>query len=148
MGPYGCSSTCSVTKSSPKLILGATEGFRKKSNVESLAGVTKQPFSPPSVACPKCTWRPRFRSQDLSPSATRCTNLAHVTAFQNWVLGMGLILEEVTLPYIQLAPVTIKKPSFLQGTLRAYSQVWSGGGSPSPTAWASGTQYFSEGRWV
>ena len=32
-----------VTKSSPKPILGATEGFRKKANFGNLAGVTKQP---------------------------------------------------------------------------------------------------------
>ena len=30
VGPPGCSSTCIVTKSSPKPIPGATKGFRKK----------------------------------------------------------------------------------------------------------------------
>ena len=43
MGPHGCSSTRIVTKSSPKPILGATEGFRKKANFGNLARVTKQP---------------------------------------------------------------------------------------------------------
>ena len=32
VGPRGCSSTCIVTKSSPKPIPGATEGFPKKAN--------------------------------------------------------------------------------------------------------------------
>ena len=43
VGPHGCSSTRIVTKSSPKPIPGATEGFRKKANFGNLAGVTKQP---------------------------------------------------------------------------------------------------------
>ena len=43
MGPHGCSSTHIVTKSSPKPIPGATEGFPKKSSFGNLAGVTKQP---------------------------------------------------------------------------------------------------------
>ena len=43
MGPHGCSSTRIITKSSPKPIPGATEGFRKKANFGNLAGVTKQP---------------------------------------------------------------------------------------------------------
>ena len=43
MGPHGCSSTRIVTKSSPKPIPGATEGFPKKSNFGNLAGITKQP---------------------------------------------------------------------------------------------------------
>ena len=43
VGPHGCSSIRIVTKSSPKSIPGATEGFRKKANFGNLAGVTKQP---------------------------------------------------------------------------------------------------------
>ena len=43
VGPHGCSSTRIVTKSSPKPIPGATEGFAKKANFGNLAGVTKQP---------------------------------------------------------------------------------------------------------
>ena len=43
VGPHGCSSTRTVTKSSPKPIPGAIEGFRKKANFGNLAGVTKQP---------------------------------------------------------------------------------------------------------
>ena len=43
VGPHGCSSTRIITKSSPKPIPGATEGFRKKANFGNLAGVTKQP---------------------------------------------------------------------------------------------------------
>ena len=43
VGPRGCSSTRIVTKSSPKPIPGATEGFPKKSNFGNLAGVTEQP---------------------------------------------------------------------------------------------------------
>ena len=43
VGPHGCSSTRIVTKSSPKPMPGATEGFRKKANFGHLAGVTKQP---------------------------------------------------------------------------------------------------------
>ena len=43
VGPHGCSSTRIVTKSSPKPIPGATEGFRKKAKFGNLAGVTKQP---------------------------------------------------------------------------------------------------------
>ena len=40
-----------------------------------------------------------------------------------------MVLDEVTLPYIQLTPVNIKrKPSFLQGALRAYSRVRRGAG--------------------
>ena len=42
VGPRGCSSTRIVTKSSPKPIPRATEGFPKKSNFGNLAGVTKQ----------------------------------------------------------------------------------------------------------
>ena len=42
VGTHGCSSTRIVTKSSPKPIPGATEGFRKKANFGNLAGVTKQ----------------------------------------------------------------------------------------------------------
>ena len=52
---------------------------------------------------------------------------AHVTVFQTWAQKVGLVLEEVTLPYIQLAPVTIKHLSFLRGALWAYSQVRQGG---------------------
>ena len=48
MGPYGPSSSRIVTKSSPKPILGGIEGFRKKSNLGNLAGVTEQPKQPPS----------------------------------------------------------------------------------------------------
>ena len=43
VGPHGCSSTRIVTKSSPKPIPGATEGFPKQWNFENLAGVTKHP---------------------------------------------------------------------------------------------------------
>ena len=43
MGTHGCSSTRIVTKSSPKPIPGATEGFRKSRIFGNLAGVTKQP---------------------------------------------------------------------------------------------------------
>ena len=43
VGPHGCSSTRIVTKSSPKPIPGAKEGFRKKANFGNLVGVTKQP---------------------------------------------------------------------------------------------------------
>ena len=61
----------------------------------------------------------------------------HVAKFTAWAGRVSLILDEVTLPYIQLAPVTMKKPSFLQGALRAYSQVRGGGGGgegPPPSA--------------
>ena len=44
VGPHGFSSTCIVTKRSPKPILGATEGFHQKSNFEKISGVTKQPI--------------------------------------------------------------------------------------------------------
>ena len=45
MGPHGCSSTCIVTKSSPKPILGATEGFHETSNFKKkLSRATKQPI--------------------------------------------------------------------------------------------------------
>ena len=43
-----------------------------------------------------------------------------------------MVLDEVTLPYIQQAPVNIKKPSFLQGAPRAYSRVRRGGGEVPP----------------
>ena len=43
VGPYGCSSSRIVTKSSPKPIGGATHGFWKKLNVENFSGDTKQP---------------------------------------------------------------------------------------------------------
>ena len=43
VGPHGCSSTRIVTKSSPKPIPGATEGFRKKANFGNLVSVTQQP---------------------------------------------------------------------------------------------------------
>ena len=74
----------------------------------------------------------------------------HVAAFQTWALRVGLILEEVTLPYIQLAAVTVKKPSFLQGPLRTYSQVKGGGGGAPPPpphllpSMGIGIQYFFE----
>ena len=44
MGPHGCSSTRIVTKSSPKPILGATEGFHETSNFKKLSRTTKQPI--------------------------------------------------------------------------------------------------------
>ena len=43
VGPYGCSSTRIVTKSSPKPIPGATDGFRKRWNLGKFSGDTKQP---------------------------------------------------------------------------------------------------------
>ena len=45
---------------------------------------------------------------------------------------VGLVLDEVTLPYIQLAPVNVKKPSFLQGALRVLSGRERGGAPPPP----------------
>ena len=33
---------------------------------------------------------------------------SHVVAFRGWARHVGLVLEETTLPYVQLAPVTIK----------------------------------------
>ena len=55
---------------------------------------------------------------------------SQVAVSHGWAQRVGLILEESTLPYLQLAPVTIKHPSFLQGALRSYSQVRRGGGVP------------------
>ena len=43
VGPPWCSSTRVVTKLSPKPNPRATDGFRKKANFGSVAGVTKQP---------------------------------------------------------------------------------------------------------
>ena len=57
---------------------------------------------------------------------------SHVESFQYRAGRVGLVLNEVTLPYIQLAPVNIKKPSFLQGALRAYLRVQRGGGVYPP----------------
>ena len=56
----------------------------------------------------------------------------HLAKFTAWAGTVGLILDEVTLPYIQLVPVTMTTPNFLQGALRAYSQVHKGGGGERP----------------
>ena len=57
----------------------------------------------------------------------------HMEQFQSWAGRVGMVLDEVTLPYIQLALVNIRKPSFLQGALRAYFRVRRGGGEVPPT---------------
>ena len=51
---------------------------------------------------------------------------AHVTVFQTWAQKVGLVLEEVTVPYIQPASGTIKHLSFVRGALWASSQVRQG----------------------
>ena len=57
---------------------------------------------------------------------------SHMEQFQSWAGRVGMVLDEATLPYIQLAPVNIRKPSFLQGALRAYSRVRRGGSEVPP----------------
>ena len=41
----------------------------------------------------------------------------HVSTFQPWATRVGLVVDEVTLPYIWLALVPLRTPSFLQGSL-------------------------------
>ena len=53
---------------------------------------------------------------------------SHVVAFCGLARRVGLVLEETILPYVQLAPVTIKRLSFLQGS----SQVRMRGHPPPP----------------
>ena len=60
---------------------------------------------------------------------------------------MGPVLTTQNLPYVQLAPVTLTQPSFLQGVRRAYSQTrsWGGGGyTPSPRAHVVGNGYMAQ----
>ena len=57
---------------------------------------------------------------------------SHMEQFQSWAGRVGMVLDEATLPYIQLALVNIRKPSFLQGALRAYSRVRRGGSEVPP----------------
>ena len=76
---------------------------------------------------------------------------SQVGSSRGWARRVKLVPEETTLLYVQLAPVTIKRPSFLQGSLRAYSQVRKGGGASPPPhqlypTWRYGTRCYSVGR--
>ena len=81
------------------------------------------------------TW---VHSQSLVTLVSRSDLLEPVAVqrFRGWVDSIGLQLNSLNLPYIQLAPVAIPKPSFLQGALRAYSQTrrWGGESAPTPSA--------------
>ena len=57
----------------------------------------------------------------------------HSGPFRRWAAAQGLLMEEEVLPYLQLGPVPLSRPSFLQGCLKAYSVTRrSGGGVPPP----------------
>ena len=58
---------------------------------------------------------------------------SHVEKFQCWAGRVGMVLDEVTLPYIQLAPVNIKKTLFPIGDTKG---VLTGAESPPPPATA------------
>ena len=72
----------------------------------------------------KCVLRPgRFAEQHSGP-------------FRRWAAAQGLLMEEEFLPYLQLGPVPLSRPSFLQGCLKAYSVTrrWGGGRAAPPGA--------------
>ena len=52
----------------------------------------------------------------------------HADPFHRWASGKGLVLDPLFLPYLQLAPIPLSKPTFLQGSLKCYSVVRRGGG--------------------
>ena len=60
----------------------------------------------------------------------------HSGPFRRWAAAQGLLMEEEFLPYLQLGPVPLSRPSFLQGCLKAYSVTrrWGGGRAAPPGA--------------
>ena len=56
----------------------------------------------------------------------------HADPFHRWASGKGLVLDPLFLPYLQLAPIPLSKPTFLQGSLKCYSVVRRGGGVTAP----------------
>ena len=56
----------------------------------------------------------------------------HMLPFQHWAFSVGLLLENDVLPYLQLGPVPLPKPTFLQGALNAYSDLRKTAPPPSP----------------
>ena len=61
---------------------------------------------------------------------------AHMGPFQRWANLVGLLLETDFLQYLQLGPVPLPSPTFLQETVKAYSELrkTGGGGVPPPPA--------------
>ena len=64
-------------------------------------------------------------SQTFVQAVMRPASLAeqHARPFRGWADRVGLILEPAFLPYLQLASIPLTKPTFLQGTVKAYSVV-------------------------
>ena len=73
-------------------------------------------------------------SQAFVQSVVRLASVSelHAAPFRRWTGGVGLVLDLVFLPYLQLAPVPRTKPSFLKGSLKCYSVAWRGGGVTAP----------------
>ena len=53
----------------------------------------------------------------------------HAGPFRRWAFSIGLVIDVEYLPYLQLGPVPLRMPTFLQGALKAYSitRRWGGG---------------------
>ena len=95
------------------------------------------------------TW---VHCQTFVQAVVRPASLAeqHARPFRGWADRVGLVLEPAFLPYLQLASQPyLPKPTFLQGTVKAYLVVPRGGGgtgSPPPCMncgpWAFGTTCF------
>ena len=75
-------------------------------------------------------------SQTFVQAAVRPASLAeqHARPFRGWADRVGLVLETAFLPYLQPASIPLTRPTFLQGTVKAYSVVRRGGGAPPPPA--------------
>ena len=56
----------------------------------------------------------------------------HQLLFQRWADKVGLLLEPAFLPFLQLAPIPLTRPSLLQGAVKALSVVRRGGGDVYP----------------
>ena len=47
----------------------------------------------------------------------------HAVPFRRWANKMGVVLDWESPPYLQLAPISLSQPTFLQSCLKAYSVV-------------------------
>ena len=84
-------------------------------------------------------------SQTFVQAVVRPASLAeqHARPFRGWADRVGLVLEPAFLLYLRLASIPLTKPTFLQGTVKAYSVVRRGGGDrrlppPLHELWALG----------